>query len=111
MYLFIGDICCIPSGSPFWENFLVYCQLHYAITDESDLVLLGNIAFLDPPKDSAAQAIKALKRNGVDVKIMGVGMYLPFSPIGASLGFVPLPAVYFLWLALILTCYCVLLNL
>ena len=45
-------------------------QSHYAITDESNLVLLGNIAFLDPPKDSAAQAIKALQRNGVDVKIL-----------------------------------------
>ena len=45
-------------------------QAHYAIADESDLVLLGNIAFLDPPKDSAAQAIKALKRNGVEVKIL-----------------------------------------
>ncbi len=45
-------------------------QAHYAITDESDLVLLGNIAFLDPPKDSAAQAVKALKGHGVDVKII-----------------------------------------
>jgi P-type Mg2+ transporter len=45
-------------------------QSHYAITDERDLVLLGNIAFLDPPKESAAQAIKALKRNGVEVKIL-----------------------------------------
>ncbi len=45
-------------------------QLHYAIADESNLVLLGNIAFLDPPKDSAAPAIKALKRNGVEVKIL-----------------------------------------
>lgn len=45
-------------------------QAHYAINDESDLILLGNIAFLDPPKDSAAEAIKALKRSGVDVKII-----------------------------------------
>jgi Mg2+-importing ATPase len=45
-------------------------QDHYAINDESDLILLGNIAFLDPPKDSAAEAIKALKRSGVDVKIL-----------------------------------------
>ena len=45
-------------------------QAHYAIADESELVLLGNIAFLDPPKDSAAQAIQALKRNGVAVKII-----------------------------------------
>jgi Mg2+-importing ATPase len=45
-------------------------QLHYTIADESDLVLLGNIAFLDPPKESAAPALKALKRNGVEVKIL-----------------------------------------
>jgi len=45
-------------------------QSHYAIADECDLILLGNIAFLDPPKDSAAEAIKALKRNGVEVKIL-----------------------------------------
>jgi P-type Mg2+ transporter len=45
-------------------------QSHYGITDESDLILLGNIAFLDPPKDSAAEALRALKRNGVEVKIL-----------------------------------------
>jgi P-type Mg2+ transporter len=45
-------------------------QSHCAIADESDLILLGNIAFLDPPKDSAAQALKALNCNGVDVKIL-----------------------------------------
>jgi P-type Mg2+ transporter len=45
-------------------------QTHCAIADESDLILLGNIAFLDPPKDSAAQALKALQRNGVEVKIL-----------------------------------------
>ena len=45
-------------------------QAHYAINDEIDLILLGNIAFLDPPKDSAAEAIKALKHSGVDVKII-----------------------------------------
>jgi Mg2+-importing ATPase len=45
-------------------------QSHYSLTDEKDLVLLGNIAFLDPPKDSAAQAIQALNHNGVAVKII-----------------------------------------
>jgi P-type Mg2+ transporter len=45
-------------------------QSHYAIADESNLILLGNIAFLDPPKESAAEALKALKRNGVEVKIL-----------------------------------------
>jgi Mg2+-importing ATPase len=44
----------------------------------------------------------------ITASVMGVGMYLPFSPIAGSLGFVTLPAVYFLWLALILIAYCVL---
>ena len=44
----------------------------------------------------------------ITATVMGIGMYLPFSPIASSLGFVPLPAVYFIWLAAILTCYCIL---
>jgi P-type Mg2+ transporter len=44
----------------------------------------------------------------VTLTIMAVGMYLPFSPIAHAMGFVPLPPIYFLWLALILSSYCVL---
>jgi hypothetical protein len=32
----------------------------YAVKDESDLILLGFLAFLDPPKDAAAEALKRL---------------------------------------------------
>ncbi|QKE39255.1 magnesium-translocating P-type ATPase [Ferrovum myxofaciens] len=42
----------------------------YGLKDESDLVLVGYIAFLDPPKDSAREAIAALHRHGVQVKIL-----------------------------------------
>jgi P-type Mg2+ transporter len=42
----------------------------YSLADETHLTLLGFIAFLDPPKDSAADAIKALNENGVAVKIL-----------------------------------------
>ncbi|MEO8803032.1 MAG: magnesium-translocating P-type ATPase [Rudaea sp.] len=42
----------------------------YSREDEKDLTLLGFIAFLDPPKDSAADAIEALNANGVTVKIL-----------------------------------------
>jgi P-type Mg2+ transporter len=38
--------------------------------DESDLVLRGYVAFLDPPKTSAAHAIEALHNHGVTVKIL-----------------------------------------
>lgn len=42
----------------------------YAVADESELTLLGFIAFLDPPKESAGQAIEALARYGVRVKVL-----------------------------------------
>ena len=42
----------------------------FSVADESDMVLMGYLAFLDPPKDSAAQAIKTLNEYGVAVKIL-----------------------------------------
>jgi Mg2+-importing ATPase len=42
----------------------------YSIADECDLTLLGYIAFLDPPKDTARAAIAALAEKGVQVKIL-----------------------------------------
>jgi Mg2+-importing ATPase len=42
----------------------------YAIKDESDLILLGFLAFLDPPKDTATEALKRLHGLNVDVKIL-----------------------------------------
>jgi Mg2+-importing ATPase len=42
----------------------------YHTGDESGLVLLGYVAFLDPPKESARTAIAALARSGVHVKIL-----------------------------------------
>jgi Mg2+-importing ATPase len=42
----------------------------YAIKDESDLILLGFLAFLDPPKDTATEALKRLRGLNVDVKIL-----------------------------------------
>ena len=42
----------------------------FRVDDEKDLILLGYIAFFDPPKDSAAQAIKSLQQTGVKVKIL-----------------------------------------
>jgi len=39
-------------------------------TDERELVLRGYVAFLDPPKSTAARALEALHRHGVTVKIL-----------------------------------------
>jgi Mg2+-importing ATPase len=38
--------------------------------DESDMTFVGCLAFLDPPKDSAATAITALREYGVKVKVL-----------------------------------------
>lgn len=42
----------------------------FSVDDESDMVLMGYLAFLDPPKKTAASAIKALNEYGVNVKIL-----------------------------------------
>jgi Mg2+-importing ATPase len=42
----------------------------YSLNDETDMVLVGFLAFLDPPKESAAEAIRALAHHGVSVKVL-----------------------------------------
>lgn len=42
----------------------------YTHADESDLILNGYVAFLDPPKETAAKAIQALQSHGVTVKVV-----------------------------------------
>ena len=44
-------------------------QTTYSQADECDLTLVGYVAFLDPPKESAAQALQALAAHGVEVKV------------------------------------------
>jgi Mg2+-importing ATPase len=43
---------------------------HYTQADESEMTLAGFMAFLDPPKESAAPALKALAAHGVTVKVI-----------------------------------------
>jgi len=45
-------------------------QKVYSINDEKGLTLIGFVAFLDPPKESAREAIATLVNNGVEVKIL-----------------------------------------
>jgi Mg2+-importing ATPase len=42
----------------------------YGVADEANLTAIGCLAFLDPPKDSAATAIAALREHGVAVKVI-----------------------------------------
>ena len=42
----------------------------YSKADEDALVLTGYLAFLDPPKETAAKALSVLNQNGVTVKVL-----------------------------------------
>lgn len=42
----------------------------FSAADECDMVLMGYLAFLDPPKESTAEAIEALRKHGVTTKIL-----------------------------------------
>jgi len=42
----------------------------YTVADEAALTLIGFIAFIDPPKDSAANALARLRAGGIEVKVL-----------------------------------------
>ena len=42
----------------------------FSAEDEKDMVLLGFIGFLDPPKESSKTAIEALKKNGIRTVVL-----------------------------------------
>ncbi|CUW22061.1 Magnesium-transporting ATPase, P-type 1 [Serratia grimesii] len=44
--------------------------LPLSVADERDMVIQGLLTFLDPPKESAQEAIAALQENGVAVKVL-----------------------------------------
>ncbi len=42
----------------------------FSISDEAEMVLIGYLAFLDPPKETTKQALETLKNHGVGVKVL-----------------------------------------
>src|SRR5208337_4205170 len=45
-------------------------RTHYSIGDEVEMVFLGFLSFLDPPKESAKESISLLERDGVELKVV-----------------------------------------
>ncbi len=45
-------------------------QTRYSVADESELTLVGYVAFLDPPKDTTAAALHSLNKQGVSVMVL-----------------------------------------
>ncbi|NTU58995.1 MAG: magnesium-translocating P-type ATPase [Chlorobiaceae bacterium] len=62
-------------------------RTHFTHDDEKDLILLGYIAFLDPPKDSTAAALVSLRDAGVGVKILTGDNALVTGKICRDVGF------------------------
>lgn len=58
----------------------------FDVTDENDMVLIGFLAFLDPPKPSAAEAVRQLHENGVEVKILSGDNDAIVNTIGRQVG-------------------------
>lgn len=42
----------------------------FGVSDENDMVLIGFVGFLDPPKESAKKAIDALNKHGIRVVVL-----------------------------------------
>jgi len=42
----------------------------YSIGDETDMVFLGFVAFMDPPKETARESLQLLAKSGVELKIL-----------------------------------------
>jgi len=59
----------------------------YSQADESGLTLVGYVAFLDPPKESAAPALKALAEHGVEVKVLTGDNELVTARVCSQVGF------------------------
>ena len=66
-------------------------QQNCSRVDECGLVLKGYVAFLDPPKASAAAAIEALHKHGVAVKILTGDNHLISRKVCADVGLCPDP--------------------
>ena len=59
---------------------------NFSVSDEKEMVLIGFLAFLDPLKPSAAEAIKQLHEYGVEVKILSGDNDIVVKAIGRQVG-------------------------
>lgn len=59
----------------------------YSVKDESDMVFLGLIAFMDPPKETVKESIQQLKNSGIDLKILTGDNELVTKKICEEIGF------------------------
>jgi len=59
----------------------------YSTSDETDLIFLGLVAFIDPPKETAKESLKLLRKTGVELKILTGDNELVTGKVCEQLGF------------------------
>lgn len=65
-----ADIVLLQAGSLVPADLRLIAAKDFFVDAESELVLLGSIAFCDPPKSTAHEAIGLLEKTGVWVKVL-----------------------------------------
>jgi Mg2+-importing ATPase len=59
----------------------------YSVKDEKDMIFLGFIAFMDPPKESSKESLQLLKKSGIELKILTGDNELVTGKVCEQLGF------------------------
>jgi Mg2+-importing ATPase len=59
----------------------------YSVNDETDMVFLGFVAFMDPPKESAKESLGLLRKNGIELKVLTGDNELVTRKVCEQLGF------------------------
>lgn len=61
-------------------------DVHYTPADEQDMTFEGYIAFIDPPKSSAAKSLRNLQANNIEIKIISGDDPLVSQKVASELG-------------------------
>ncbi|WP_081863947.1 magnesium-translocating P-type ATPase [Mycetocola saprophilus] len=61
-------------------------ETEYTLADEQNMTLVGFLAFLDPPKASAAEAIRQIQAHGTTVKVITGDNALVAATVGREVG-------------------------
>jgi len=59
----------------------------YSVKDERDMIFLGFIAFMDPPKESSKESLQLMKKAGIELKILTGDNELVTRKVCEQLGF------------------------
>jgi Mg2+-importing ATPase len=59
----------------------------YSVNDENDMVFLGFVAFLDPPKETSKESLRLLAKEGIELKILTGDNELVTRKVCEQLGF------------------------